>query len=280
MLRTRYHRFLGFPDFFQIIVFTLQTRQLVLNQLQTLERSFVFFALHRFTFDLELNHAPFHLVHDFRPGIDLHFHPRCRLVDQINGLVRQKTVGNIAMRQLRRRDDGWVGNLDTVVHFVFFLQPAQNGDGVFNRRLIHQHLLKTPLQRGILLDVFTILIQCSRADTMQLTARERRFEHITRVHCAFGFACADHSMQFVNKQNNAAFILRDFLEYRFQAFFKLAPVFGTRQQPGHVQHQHALVLQGFRYLAVDDALRQSFHNGGLADARFTDQHRVVFGTTL
>ena len=51
-------------------------------------------------------------------------------------------------------------------------------------------------------------------------------------------------------------------------------------KPGHVQHQHPLALQGFRHFLVDDALRQTFHDGGLAHARLADQHRVVLGAAL
>ena len=39
----------------------------------------------------------------------------------------------------------------------------------------------------------------------------------------------------------------------------------------------ALVLQPFGHVAAHDALRQPFDDGGLADARLADQHRVVLG---
>jgi hypothetical protein len=38
-----------------------------------------------------------------------------------------------------------------------------------------------------------------------------------------------------------------------------------------------LVLQAFGNVAAHDALRQTFHDGGLSDARFADQHRIVLG---
>ena len=38
-----------------------------------------------------------------------------------------------------------------------------------------------------------------------------------------------------------------------------------------------LVLQAVRHVAVDDALRQAFDDGGLADAGLADQHRIVLG---
>ena len=41
-----------------------------------------------------------------------------------------------------------------------------------------------------------------------------------------------------------------------------------------------LVLEAFGHFAVDDALREAFDDGGLADAGFADQHRVVLGAPL
>ena len=45
----------------------------------------------------------------------------------------------------------------------------------------------------------------------------------------------------------------------------------------HVEREQLLVLQAFRHVAVDDALGEAFDDGGLADARLADQHRVVLG---
>jgi hypothetical protein len=39
-----------------------------------------------------------------------------------------------------------------------------------------------------------------------------------------------------------------------------------------------LVVQAFGHVAVDDPLRQSFDDCGLADAGIADQHRIVLGT--
>ncbi len=38
-----------------------------------------------------------------------------------------------------------------------------------------------------------------------------------------------------------------------------------------------LFLQLIGHVAAHDALRQTFHDGGLADARLADQHRIVLG---
>ncbi len=60
-------------------------------------------------------------------------------------------------------------------------------------RLVDQHLLEAALERGVLLDVLAVFVERGRADAMQLAARERRLEHVARVHRAFGLARADHA---------------------------------------------------------------------------------------
>ena len=102
--------------------------------------------------------------------------------------------------------------------------------------------MKTALQRGIFFNILAIFIERSGTHAMQFAARECRLQHISRVDCAFGLACAYHRVQFVNKNNGLAFILRDFFEHGFEPLFKLTSVFRARQQRRHVERQHTLVL--------------------------------------
>ena len=129
------------------------------------------------------------------------------LVDQVDGLVRQLPVGDVAMRQRRRGDDGRVGDVHAVVDFVALLQAAQDGDGVLDRGLVHQHLLEAALERGVLLDVLAVFVQRGRADAVQLAARQRGLEHVAGVHGALGLAGADHGVQLVDEQDDLAFLL-------------------------------------------------------------------------
>ena len=92
---------------------------------------------------------------------------------RVDGLVREVAVGDVAVRERGRGNDGRVGDLHPVMDLVALLQAAQDGDGVLHARLVHQHLLEAPLQRGILLDVLAVLIQGSGADAVQLAARQR-----------------------------------------------------------------------------------------------------------
>ncbi len=71
--------------------------------------------------------------------------------------------------------------------------------------------------------------------------------------------------------------LRDLLEHRLQPLLELAAVLGAGDERAHVERDDLLVLQPFRHVAADDALRQPLDDGGLADAGLADEHRVVLG---
>ena len=62
-----------------------------------------------------------------------------------------------------------------------------------------------------------------------------------------------------------------------QALFELTAVLGTGDQCADVEGDQALVLELLRHIAADDALRQPFDDGGLADARLADQRWIVLG---
>ena len=158
-------------------------------------------------FQLQLNYAAFKPVERFRLGIHLHTNAGRRFVDQVDSLVRQLTIGDITVRKRCRRHDGRVSDLHVVVQLVTFFQAAQDSDGVFHARLRHIHFLETTFERRILLYILTIFIERSRADAVQLAARQRRFEHVARIHRAIRLTGTNHGVQFVDKQDNAAFLL-------------------------------------------------------------------------
>ncbi len=271
---------LRLPDLVQVGELALQRIDLGFQVGQALARGVVLFLLQHLALDLELDQAPFQAVQFFRLGVDLHADARGRLVHQVDGLVRQLAVGDVAVRQRGRSHNRRVGDLHPVVYRVLFLQPAQDRDGVFHARLAHEHLLEAALQRGILLDVLAVLVQGGGTHAVQLATRQRRLEHVARVHRAIGLARADHGVQFVDEQNDLAFALGQVIQHALQALFELTAELGTGDQRAHVQRQHALAAQALGHFVVDDALGQPFHDGGLAHARFADQHRVVLGAAL
>ncbi len=217
---------------------------------------------------------------DFGLGVDLHADARSGFVDQVDRLVGQLAVRDVAVRKRRGRDDRGIGDADAVVNFVALLQAAQDRDRVLDRRLADEDFLEAPLQRRVLLEVLAIFVERGRADAMQLAARQRRLEHVAGVHRAFGFARADHRVQLVDEQDDLPFLLRQVVEHGLEALFELAAILGAGDQRAHVEREDALAAQALRHFAIDDALRESFDDRRLADARLADQHRVVLGAPL
>ena len=94
---------------------------------------------------------------------------------------------------------------------------------------------------------------------------------------AFRGARTHQRVQFVDEQNDLPFGLGDLFQHRFQALFKFAAEFRARHQCRQIQGHQPFRFQHVRNVAGNDSLRQSFHNGGLSDARLADQHRIIFG---
>ncbi len=181
------------------------------------------------------------------------------------------------MRQRRCRHNRRIFDPHAVMNLVAFLQSAQDGNSILDGRLLDQNRLETALQRRVFFDVLAIFIQRCRADTAQFAARQSRFEHIGSIHRPFRSARADHRMNFIDKENNLALGADDFLQHSLESFFELAAIFRAGHQSADVQTDNAFVFQILRHITVNDTLRQTFHNRRLADTRFADQHRIIFG---
>ncbi len=84
-------------------------------------------------------------------------------------------------------------------------------------------------------------------------------------------------MHLIDKEDGAAFF--DFLDDLLQALLKLAAIHRAGHQGSNVQHQQPFVEERLRSVAVDDALRKPLDDRRFADARLTDQCRVILGAT-
>ena len=67
----------------------------------------------------------------------------------------------------------------------------------------------------------------------------------------------------------------DLLQHGLQPLLELAAVLGAGDHRAEVERDEALVLQALGHVAVDDAPGEALDDGGLADARLADEHRVV-----
>ena len=198
-----------------------------------------------------------------------------RLVDQVDRLVGQEAVGDVAVGEHRRRDQRRVADADAVVRLVALLQPAQDRDRVGDGRLADEDRLEPPLQGGVLLDVLAVLVERRRADGAQLAAREHRLEHVRGVDGALGRARADDRVQLVDEEDQLAGRLLDLGEHGLEPLLELAAVLRAGEHGADVERPDALALQPLGDVAGDDPLREPLDDRGLADPGVADQDRVV-----
>ncbi len=114
-------RFFRQPDFLEIRVFALDHLDLTIQLRQLLYRGggLVFFDC--LAFNLELNQASLQSIHRLGFGVDFHTDTARRLIDQVNRFIGQLPVGDIALAQLRRRNNGAISNIHAVVHLIALL---------------------------------------------------------------------------------------------------------------------------------------------------------------
>ena len=134
--------------------------------LQALLRSVVGLLHEGLLLDLHLGELTGDGVDFHRHGIKLHAQAACGLVHQVDGLIGQEAVGDVAIRKVRRRHQGAVRDVHAVEDLVLLLKAAQNRDGVLHGRLADHNLLETTGQRRVLLDVLAILVQRGSANGM------------------------------------------------------------------------------------------------------------------
>ncbi len=227
--------------------------------------------------DVELLDAPLHLIDLQGHGVDLDAQLAGGFVHQVDGLVGQEAVGDVALGEHGRRHQGRVLDPDPVVHLVALLEPPQDGDGVFHRRLSDQHGLEAPFESGVLFHVLAVFVEGGRSHYPQFAPGQHGFEHVGGIDRALGAARTHDGVHLVDEGDDLAFGIGDLLEHRLQALLELAAVLGSGHHGPDVKGHHALVLEALRYVAGHDALGQPLGDGRLAHARLADEDGVVLG---
>src|SRR5207302_10075304 len=141
-------------------------------------------------------------------------------------------------------------------------------------RLTDLDRLEPALQGGVLLQVLAVFVKCGGADRLELAPGQHRLEDARRVDRAFGGTRTDEGVDLVDEQDDVA-AGADLLEDLLQPLLEVTAVAATGDERAEVERVELLVLEVLRHLSLDDRLRQTFNDGGLADAGLTDEHRVV-----
>ena len=158
----------------------------------------------RFLLALHRLEAPDGLLQRRRRSCLLETHPRGRLVDEVDRLVGQEPVGDVASGQLGRGLQRLVGDHQLVVLLVALLDAAQDLDRLLDRRLVDLDGLEASLERGVTLDVLAVLVERSRADGLQLATGEGWLQDVGGVDRALGRAGSDEGVQLVDEEHAVA----------------------------------------------------------------------------
>ena len=198
------------------------------------------------------------------------------LVDEVDGLVGQMAVADVAVGQVGRGDDGLVGDGDPVVRLVLVAHTLQDLDGVGDGGLFHLHRLEAALESGIFLEVLAVLVGGGGADGLQLATGQHRLQDRRSIDGALGGTRTHQGVDLVDEQHDVAAGL-DLLQHLLQALLEIAAVAATGDERAEVEGVELLVAQRVGHFVRDDALGEALDDRGLADARLADEHRVVLG---
>ena len=124
--------------------------------------------LQRHLFDFKLHYLTAYIVKLRGHGVDLGTDGSARLIDKVDCLVGQETVGNISVRKGSGGDKCAVVYTNAVINFVALLESSEYRNRVFNSRLVYHNGLETTLKRGVLFYIFAVFVECSCADAVQL----------------------------------------------------------------------------------------------------------------
>ncbi len=184
------------------------------------------------------------------------------------------TVGDVPIGEVGGRDECLIRDGDAMVRLVAVAQALQDLDGVSDRGLVDLHGLEAAFERGVLLEMLAVLVECGRADGLQFTAGEHRLEDRRRVDGSFGRARPDEGMDLVDEQDDVA-ACADLLQHLLEALLEVTAVTGTGDERTEVERVELLGLERVGHVVGDDLLSEALHDRGLADARFADEDWVV-----
>ena len=184
-----------------------------------------------------------------RGGLDLHLQPRGGLVDQVDRLVGEEAVGDVALRERRGGDDRRVGDADAVVDLVALLEPAQDRDRVVDVGLADEHRLEAALERRVLLDVLAVLVERGRADARSSPRASIGLSRLAASIAPSAGAGADDRVQLVDEQDDLALGVLDLLEHGLEPLLELAAVLRAGDQRADVERDHAAVAQRLGHVA-------------------------------
>ena len=228
--------------------------------------------------DLQPHHPAGELVELGRHRVDLGAEHRAGLVDQVDRLVRQEPVGDVAVAERRPRRPARCPAIFTPWKTSSRsrrprrIETASSTDGSSTM---------TGWNRRSRAASFSMRLRYSSSVVAPIMCSSPRASiGLSMLPASIAPSAApapDDGVQLVDEQQDAALRGLDLGQDGLEPLLELAAVLGPGHQRAHVEGEDRLVPQPFGHVAADDPLGQALHDGGLAHARVADQDRVVLG---
>ena len=180
--------------------------------------------------------------------------------------------------EIRQLDGGAhrrVGDDDVVVPRQRGHARAQDLERLGRRQLAHGDLLEATLERRVAEDPSLVLLVGRGAEEAEFAARERRLEHVGRIHRRpVRAALPDEVVHLVHEEQHVAGSARLGDECA-EALLVLAAIGGAGEQAHGVEREQPEVAHGDGHVALGDADGEPLGDGRLADAGRPHERRVV-----
>ena len=119
--------------------------------------------------------------HHRRLGGGLHLQISGRFINQIDRLIGQATVADVAICQSHRRLEGVIANADAVVQLVALAHTTQDLQRHIQGWFLDHQLLEAPVQHGIFLQRAAVFLDGGGPNAAQLTSGQGWFEHAAGI---------------------------------------------------------------------------------------------------
>ena len=220
----------------------LEFGKFFLESLESCLRSLVFFLAESLLLYLELGYLSGYLVEFGRHAVDLSPDAGCRLIHEVYRLVRKEPVANVSVGQSRACYKSAVRDPYSVMDLEFLLETSQDRNGIFDCRLVNEHLLETSLKSRILLDILSVFVKRCSAYAVELAPCQLRLQKVAGVHRALSASRAYDIVDLIDKEDYPSFRFFDLIQHRLETLLEFAPVLCARDKRAHVKSINSFVL--------------------------------------
>ena len=196
-------------------------------------------------------------------------------IEDADGFIGQLAAGHVAVRKADGGFEPLIEDSDLMVFFEHTDDAAHHHHADRFGGLFDLDDLEAAGERGVLFKVLFVLAPGGGGHGAHLAAREGGLEQVGGIALAGLAAGADHGVGLVDEEDDGLGAGLDLFDETLEPVFKLAFDAGAGLQQGEVERVQFDVLERRGHVALHNAEGKAFDDGGLADARFAGENRVV-----